>query len=133
MKPDRVEALQRLIASYGDLAVPGFVGTHVYRTDADANRNGARSEIRSGMRTLVRSSRASDPPCRLHCQDWAVIADRTASRAYRLTITVSRYSLGTTMLPSSARLKREMRSSRSVSSAARPAVPTASKLFIVGP
>ena len=35
VKPDRVEALQRLTASYDDLAVPGFVGTHVYRMDAD--------------------------------------------------------------------------------------------------
>ena len=36
VKPDRVEALQRFIASYDDLEVPGFVGTHVYRMDADA-------------------------------------------------------------------------------------------------
>ena len=35
VKPDRVEALQRLTASYDDLQVPGFVGTHVYRMDAD--------------------------------------------------------------------------------------------------
>lgn len=35
VKPDRVEALQRLTESYDDLAVPGFVGTHVYRMDAD--------------------------------------------------------------------------------------------------
>ena len=35
VQPDRVEALQRLTASYDDLAVPGFVGTHVYRMDAD--------------------------------------------------------------------------------------------------
>ena len=30
VKPDRVEALQLLTASYDDLEVPGFVGTHVY-------------------------------------------------------------------------------------------------------
>ena len=35
VKPDRVEALQRLTASYDDLEVPGFVGTHVYQMDAD--------------------------------------------------------------------------------------------------
>ena len=35
VKPDRVEALQQLTASYDDLEVPGFVGTHVYRMDAD--------------------------------------------------------------------------------------------------
>ena len=35
VKPDHVEALQRLTASYDDLEVPGFVGTHVYRMDAD--------------------------------------------------------------------------------------------------
>lgn len=35
VKPDGVEALQRLTASYDGLAVPGFVGTHVYRMDAD--------------------------------------------------------------------------------------------------
>ncbi len=35
VKPDSVEALQQLTASYDDLAVPGFVGTHVYRMDAD--------------------------------------------------------------------------------------------------
>ncbi len=35
VKPERVEALQRLTASYDDLEVPGFVGTHVYRMDAD--------------------------------------------------------------------------------------------------
>ncbi len=35
VKPDRVEALQQMTASYDDLEVPGFVGTHVYRMDAD--------------------------------------------------------------------------------------------------
>jgi len=35
VKPDRVEALQQLTASYDDLEVAGFVGTHVYRMDAD--------------------------------------------------------------------------------------------------
>ena len=35
VKPDRVEALQQLTASYDDLEVRGFVGTHVYRMDAD--------------------------------------------------------------------------------------------------
>lgn len=35
VKPDRVEALQQLTASYDDLEVSGFVGTHVYRMDAD--------------------------------------------------------------------------------------------------
>ena len=35
VKPDHVEALQRLTANYDDLEVPGFVGTHVYRMDAD--------------------------------------------------------------------------------------------------
>ena len=35
VKPDRVEALQRLTASYDDLEVPGFVGTYVYKMDAD--------------------------------------------------------------------------------------------------
>lgn len=28
VKPDSIEALQRLTASYDDLDVPGFVGTH---------------------------------------------------------------------------------------------------------
>ena len=35
VKPDSIEALQRLTASYDDLDVPGFVGTHVYQMDAD--------------------------------------------------------------------------------------------------
>ena len=35
VKPDSIEALQRLTASYDDLEVPGFVGTHVYQMDAD--------------------------------------------------------------------------------------------------
>ena len=35
VKPDRVEALQRLTERYDDLEVPGFVGTHVYQMDAD--------------------------------------------------------------------------------------------------
>ncbi len=35
VKPDRVEELQRLTSSYDELEVPGFVGTHVYRMDAD--------------------------------------------------------------------------------------------------
>jgi len=35
VKPDRVAALQEMTASYDDLEVPGFVGTHVYRMDAD--------------------------------------------------------------------------------------------------
>lgn len=35
VKPDRVEALQQMTASYDDLEVPGFVGAHVYRMDAD--------------------------------------------------------------------------------------------------
>ena len=38
VKPDRIEALQRLTASYDELAVPGFVGTHVYRMDADETK-----------------------------------------------------------------------------------------------
>jgi len=35
VKPDRVAELERLTASYDELEVPGFVGTHVYRMDAD--------------------------------------------------------------------------------------------------
>ena len=57
----------------------------------------------------------------------------TRGRISAVTMTASRYSLGTTIVPSSARLNRAMRSSRSASRAARPASPTASNAFSVGP
>ena len=60
-------------------------------------------------------------------------APSTARDGYRVTMTASRYSLGTTIVPSSARLKRAIRSSRSCSSASRPASPTASNDLSVGP
>jgi len=91
VQPDRVEALQRLTASYDDLGVPGFVGTHVYRMDADdteyylvvlfrgsgylskkRRRPGARSALSGDARnssprtrsgTMVRSSGAPRDKC----------------------------------------------------------------------
>ena len=36
-KPDQAHALREFMAGYDDLAVPGFVGTHVYQMDADAS------------------------------------------------------------------------------------------------
>lgn len=58
---------------------------------------------------------------------------RSAAVDHRRSITASRYSLGTTIVPSSARLNRPIKSSRSASRASRPASPTASNAFSVGP
>ena len=60
-------------------------------------------------------------------------AHGSVERGQRTTITDSRYSLGTTIVPSSARLNCAMFSSRSASRAARPSSPTASNAFNVGP
>ncbi len=58
---------------------------------------------------------------------------RRPGRDYRRTITASRYSLGTTIVPSVARLNRAISSSRSDSSAASPLGPTAANDLRVGP
>ena len=53
--------------------------------------------------------------------------------AYRLTITASRYSLGTTIVPSSARLNRAISSRKSARNAGAPVSPTVANAFNVGP